>query len=132
MRYLSGSLMAILAAATLASSALPASAVVIRENRGLAPRAGYVNSNGTIAFGTGFTVSHTGTGQYTITYPQSDFTYFPAMGVTAFGLNGGLPIANLNGVSCGNGKCKFMVGLYNSSNGSAMDNGFDFVIIEAK
>lgn len=139
MRFLSTSLIALTAGLSLAASA-PAPAVVLPgsqpqfiqpQGKSQPARAGYINANGSIGFGHGFTAVHTGTGQYKITYSQGDFKYFPAMSVTPFGLNGGLPLANLNGVSCGSGSCIFYVGTY-ATNGTAMDNGFAFVIVEAK
>lgn len=62
-------------------------------NTSLVKLAGRINSDGTIAAGTGFTCSKTATGQYTITF-NSAFSVIPVITVNAF--QGAAEIANGN------------------------------------
>lgn len=134
MKQLSIALALSLCAAAL--SAAPASARVMpgadaRPAKAAPSYAGYVGQNGTIMAGHGFTVQHTGTGTYTITYPSSDFPNWPAMVLSGFGYNGSVPIVVLSALGCNATSCTFDVGTF-SANGTPNDNSFDFVIVQAK
>ena len=93
--------------------------------------AGYVKPDGTIAAGSGFTVSHTGTGTYTVTYPQSDFPGgFPAMVAQGWDINGAIPVVNLFKAVCVSGSCTFEIHIFDLK-GDFSDNGFVFNIVQA-
>jgi hypothetical protein len=94
--------------------------------------AGYVGTNGSIDGGSGYTVDHTGTGSYTITYPSKDFpTAYPVMVLSTWGINGAMPIINLYGTSCNSSTCVFNIYITNNS-GAAQDNAFDFIVLQSK
>ena len=94
--------------------------------------AGYVSANGTVAAGTGFTVTHQSAGNYLVKYPSAKFPAgYPAMTVTGWGINGASPVVNLFYTTCTGGTCTFNVTTANSA-GTAFDNGFLFTIIQAR
>ena len=125
-------LLSMMALGAFAAFSLPASAKVIPDASKTATYAGYVNTNGSIAAGTGFSVTHTGTGTYTVTYPSAKFPGgYPAMTLSGWGINGSNPIVNLIFTSCGSGSCVFDI-VTTSSAGVAQDNGFVFTIVQAK
>jgi hypothetical protein len=92
--------------------------------------AGIVSSTGSIVAGTGYAVSHDGTGEYTIDFPSGTFKTCPALMVTPSGINGHLVIANdFNYVTCGNGaEVRIQVRMYERTDGSLEDNSFHFVM----
>jgi hypothetical protein len=91
---------------------------------------GVVTATGQIVGGSGFTVSHDGTGKYTISVP-SGFKTCPVILVTPAGDNGDEPIANdFNYTTCGNGAVKMQVQIYGRMSGALMDNSFHFLVIE--
>lgn len=94
-------------------------------------KAGIVNTDGSIVSGTGFAVSHDGTGEYTIDIPAGLFKTCPANMVTPGGVNGHAPIADVyDYISCGNGHdVKFQVRIYSRTNGALQDNAFGFVSV---
>ena len=124
-------LLSVLALGAFGSFSLPAVAGVRPDSAKTATYAGYVNPNGTVAAGSGFAVSHTGTGTYSVSYPSTKFPGgYPAMTVTGWGINGAMPIVNLSYTSCGSGSCVFDI-VITSNTGAAQDNGFVFDIVQA-
>lgn len=93
-------------------------------------RAGIVNSTGAIVQGTGFSVSHDGTGEYTLDVPPGKFANCPAITVTGSGINGHAPIADVyNYIMCGNqGEVRAQIRIYARTNGALQDNAFHFVM----
>jgi hypothetical protein len=92
--------------------------------------AGIVNQSGQVVNGSGFSVSHDGTGKYTISIP-SGFKTCPVILVTPAGANGDEPIANdFNYITCGSGSVKMQVEIYGRQSGALMDNSFNFLVIE--
>jgi hypothetical protein len=92
---------------------------------------GIVQADGTILSGTFFTVTHTGTGQYTVTYDSATFGRTPAMSVTAFGTNGNqVVIATVFSERKAHGKVVFSI-LTSSTAGTftPIDSGFQFTIV---
>jgi hypothetical protein len=94
--------------------------------------AGLIAPNGTIDAGSGFTVTHTGTGQYVISYPTSTgFTSFPVITVTPVGYNGHITFAVVAALSGSNGSASFTVNILDSLNKQKfVDNGFAFTLME--
>ena len=84
---------AILTAAMAIASLAPASATIplAKHGKGPAIKAGIVNQQGSIVSGTGYSVSHDGTGQYTLDVPAGFFKNCPALLVTPAGSMGTLP-----------------------------------------
>jgi hypothetical protein len=95
--------------------------------------AGAINSNGSIAVGSGFTVQHTGIGQYVITYPNSTgFTSLPIMTVTPVGVNGHVVTGIISSFGGSNGGAQFTVQLSDKTNKLKLeDNAFCFTLIES-
>jgi hypothetical protein len=61
---------------------------------GVTTVAGFVNGN-VDTYGKGFTVQKMGTGWYRLDFPNSEFTDFPAVAVSAWGLPGFAPTVNV-------------------------------------
>jgi hypothetical protein len=95
-------------------------------------KAGIVNSSGSIVAGTGYSVSHDGTGEYTLDVPAGFFKNCPAVTVTPSGLNGHLAIPDdYNYEACGNnGEVKLQIRLYERASGALQDNAFHFAMID--
>lgn len=112
-------------AAALAVAALPAAASLPSSS------AGAINANGTVAVGTGFTVQHTGIGQYLITYPTTTgFTSLPVMTVTPWGVNGHVVTAIVSSFGGSNGGCQFVIQLSDKTGKLKLeDNAFLFTLI---
>jgi hypothetical protein len=90
---------------------------------------GTVNLSGQIVNGTGFTVTHDGTGKYTLDIP-SGFKGCPVVMVTPAGANGDIPIVNdYNYITCGNGEVKIQIAIFGRSSGNYLDNSFNFLVI---
>jgi hypothetical protein len=117
-----------LLAASLAFAALPASASGLPNYS-----AGAINANGTIAYGTGFTITHQGAGQYLVTFPAgTGFTSLPAMTVTPWGISGHLVTAIVQGVSGANGGASFLINLSDRLNKFQLeDNALMFTLMES-
>lgn len=105
-----------------------AGAVLLADGKGAASFAqfirGVVTSTGTITAGTGFSVSHGGTGIYTVTF-TTNFTTLPA--IVPF------PIDN-SGVSAGMvlvspAVSGFSLFTFNTSTGLGRDEGFSFIAV---
>jgi|HubBroStandDraft_6_1064221.scaffolds.fasta_scaffold425747_3 hypothetical protein len=125
----------ILATTTLASANMILSnGRIVDPDHGKKPaiKAGIVSSTGAIVQGTGFVVSHDGTGEYTIDFPAGTFTNCPAIIATGSGINTHTPVANVfNYVSCGNnGEVKAQLRMYSNSGSGLQDNSFHFVLVE--
>ena len=112
----------------LASASLPAAASTLPFYS-----AGAVNPNGSVAVGSGFTVQHTGIGQYVITYPQSTgFTSLPIMTVTPVGVNGHVVTAIVSSFGGSNGGAQFTIQLSDKTGKLKLeDNAFAFIIMES-
>jgi hypothetical protein len=97
-----------------------------------AMKAGIVNSSGSIVAGTGYSVSHDGTGEYTLDVPAGFFANCPVINVLPAGLNGHLAIPDVyNYITCGNnGEVKMQVRFYERASGALQDNAFHFAMID--
>jgi hypothetical protein len=97
-----------------------------------ATKAGVVGTTGSIVAGTGFSVSHDGTGEYTLDVPAGKFKNCPVVLVTPAGLNGHAPIPDDYDYStCGNnGEVKIQIRIYSRTNGALQDNAFHFAMIQ--
>ena len=87
---------------------------------------GFINANGNVSYGTGFSSQHLGTGSYKIVFPNGTFTKCPIVSLTTAGGNGDVPIANLSSYSCSNGGVTLVVGIVGRTNGNLQDNSFQF------
>jgi hypothetical protein len=105
------------------------------QQMGLQPAAkssasgGIVESNGKIAYGSGFSVSHPATGEYEISY-TGGFKKCPVISVLPAGTQSSEPIANLYGYNCASGGVQFTVLIFGSTTGSPEDSAFHFIAIE--
>jgi hypothetical protein len=91
--------------------------------------AGTVNLSGQVVDGSGFSISHDGTGRYTLDIP-SGFKGCPVVMVTPAGVNGDIPIVNdFNYITCGNGEVKIQIAIFGRSSGTYLDNSFNFLVI---
>jgi hypothetical protein len=127
-------LIALTASIIFATSAFASARVIIAQPDGKknAVKAGIVAGDGSIVSGTNYSVSHDGTGEYTITVPSGTFPGCPAILVTGAGVNGHAPVANVyNYITCGGGgQVKAQIRIY-ANNGSGLeDNSFHFVMNE--
>jgi len=96
-------------------------------------KGGIVASDGSIVTGTGFSVSHDGTGKYTIDVPPGFFTSTcPVILVTPAGYTSEFPIVNdYDYITCGgSGEVKMQVRFWGRKDGAAQDNAFHFFISE--
>jgi hypothetical protein len=92
-------------------------------------QAGTVSLSGQTVVGTGFTVTHDGTGRYTLDIPNG-FKGCPVVMVTPAGMNGDIPIVNdFDYITCGNGEVKIQIAIFGRSSGNYMDNSFNFLVI---
>jgi len=110
----------------LASTALASAAHAPGKHKSLG---GIVASDGSIVLGSGFSVSHDGTGEYTLDVPS--FPDCPVVFVQPAGINGHLPIANdFNYITCNTagGEAKIQIRIYSRTDGSLQDNGFHFLM----
>jgi hypothetical protein len=97
--------------------------------------AGIVNPDGSVAAGSGFSVTRNAAGDYTITIPAGTFNGVvpPAITVTPWGLDGHFPAADIdNEGAAGDGSATIRI-LISSSVGATnnVDNGFEFIAIQA-
>ncbi len=91
--------------------------------------AGIVDSDATILAGSGFTVSKTSTGHYTITFPPGTWSGLPVVTVTPFGVNSEFVVPDITGGSeSSNGSATVNILLTNTlSTESDQNNGFQFI-----
>ena len=110
----------------------PAQNSVQPNHKKPAVKAGIVGSDGTIIAGSNFSVSHDGTGEYTLDVPAGYFKNCPVVMVTPAGVNGHAPIPDDYDYStCGNnGEVKIQIRIYSRTDGSLQDNAFHFVMDE--
>lgn len=142
---LSKSLIVLTASAVLGSTALalarpapparffaPAQTFVQPNHTKTAMKAGIVNSAGSIVAGTGYSVSHDGTGEYTLQVPAGYFKGCPAFIVTPAGINGHVVIPDdWDYITCGNnGEVKMQIRLYERTSGALQDNAFHFIMLD--
>jgi hypothetical protein len=112
-------------AASLAVAALPASASGLPNYS-----SGLIDQNGVVDVGTGFTVQHTGTGTYVITYPSGTFTSFPIVTVTPFGVNGHVVTAIVAAESGSGGGASITITLTDKvGKEKLVDNAFGFTLL---
>jgi hypothetical protein len=118
--------MSAMLASTLLVS-IPASAAELHYTAGL------VNHDGSINSGSGFTVSHDGTGKYTITFAAGVFpTHPPVMTCSPFGRGTGVPLCFVLGETwTGTGPTTFGIRIYNIA-GALQDNGFGFTEVTVR
>jgi hypothetical protein len=125
---------AALTAALVVASLAPASAGIspLRHGKGTAIKAGIVNQQGSIVAGTGYSVSHDGTGKYTLDVPAGFFKSCPALLVTPSGVDGHAPIPDdFDYITCGNGgEVKIQITIYSRTNGALQGNSFHFAMID--
>jgi hypothetical protein len=96
---------------------------------------GAVLANGTVAAGSGFTVTRTGTGTYTITFPAGTWNgrTGPVMTVTGFGINGAVvdPVI-ASEVAGADGSATFNIILSDTLPGETNhDNPFEFIAVQS-
>jgi hypothetical protein len=95
--------------------------------------AGFVYTDGH-QFGTGFSVTKLSAGKYKLTFPTSSFTDFPAIAVSAWGIPGVLPTANVV-YNIFDGPTQTFVSevwLVGADGVTPVDTGFQFVAAQAK
>ena len=96
-------------------------------------KGGIVGADGSIITGTGYSVSHDGTGEYTIDVPGGFFTTgCPVIMVTPAGANGETPIADdFDYITCGagSGEVKMQIRIHGRKTGVLQDNAFHFLIM---
>jgi len=128
--YVLNKLIAAVSATLVFASLAPGSALA--AHRTPVAKAGAVGSGGQVAAGSGYSVSHDGTGAYTIEVPAGFFHGCPAVMVTPAGGNGDVPIANdYNYITCGNhGAVKIQIRIVGRSTGNLQDNAFHFVMVD--
>jgi hypothetical protein len=131
-------LIALTASLIFATSALASARFVQFDGRFAQPdskkhavKAGIVAGDGSIVSGTGYSVSHDGTGEYTVDIPSGTFPGCPAINVTGAGINGHAPIADVyNYITCGSGEVKAQIRIYSNNGSGLQDNSFHFVMNE--
>jgi hypothetical protein len=118
--------LAVLAASLVLASSAFASASVVP---GKGSKGGVVAADGSIVLGTGFSVSHDGTGEYTLDVPS--FPDCPVVLITPAGINGHVPIADdYNYITCNTsgGEVKIQIRIYSRNDGALQDNSFHFLM----
>jgi hypothetical protein len=115
--------LALIATLMLAGSGL-ASAASFQPDAKAKAFGGFINANGTISYGTGYSSTRLGTGSYKIVFPSGTFKTCPIISLTTAGGNGDVPIANLSSYSCSNGGATLVVGIVGRTNGNLQDNSF--------
>ena len=123
--------MRLLALTTLASTLMLS---VTASAAGLNYTAGLINHDGSINAGSGFTVSHDGTGKYTITFAAGVFpTHAPAMTCSPFGRGPGVPLCFVYSElwQGDSGPTTFGIRIYNIA-GNLQDNGFGFTEVTTR
>jgi len=123
--------MLVIASSALASAFEPQTRFEPNHKKS-AIKAGIVASDGSVAGGTGFSVSHDGTGEYTLQVPAGYFKDCPVVMVTPSGVNGHAPIPDdYNYMACGNnGQVKIQIRIYSRTDGALQDNSFHFAMIQ--
>ena len=117
--------LALLAALMLAGSGM-ASAASFQPDAKAKAFCGFINTNGTISYGTGYSSTHPGTGSYKIVFPSGTFKTCPVISLTTAGGKCDVPIANLSSYTCSNGGATLVVGIVGRMNGNLQDNSFQF------
>jgi len=95
-------------------------------------KGGIVAADGSIVTGSGFSVSHNGTGEYTLDVPGGFFTGCPVILVTPAGIASHAPIPDdFNYITCGagSGEVKMQIRIYSRTDGSLEDNAFHFLMM---
>lgn len=95
-------------------------------------KGGIVAGDGSIVTGSGFSVSHDGTGEYTIDVPAGFFgTTCPVIFVTPAGIESHAPIPDdYNYITCGGaGEVKMQIRIYSRTDGALEDNAFHFLMM---
>ena len=92
---------------------------------------GIIAGDGSIVEGSGFSVSHDGTGEYTIDVPSGYFTDCPLV----FAIGAGVPthaavMNDFNYINCGSGEVKIQLRAYSNSGSGAEDSAFHFMMID--
>jgi hypothetical protein len=95
-------------------------------------KGGIVSATGSIVGGTGYSVSHDGTGEYTIDVPAGFFgSTCPVILVTPAGVASHAPIPDdFNYITCGGaGEVKMQIRIYSRTDGALEDNAFHFLMM---
>jgi hypothetical protein len=94
-------------------------------------KGGTVAADGSIGLGTGYSVSHDGTGEYTIDVPAGYFKECPLILATPAGFTSEFPIINdYNYITCGgSGEVKMQIRIWGRKTGALQDNAFHFLMI---
>ncbi len=107
----------------------PAQNSVQPNHKKPAVKAGIVGSDGTIIAGSDVSVSHDGTGEYTLDVPAGYFKNCPVVMVTPVGVNGHADDYDYS--TCGNnGEVKIQIRICSRTDGSLQDNAFHLVMDE--
>jgi hypothetical protein len=93
---------------------------------------GWVNRDGAIVVGTGFSVTHDATGEYTITYPAGSFKKPPVFSCIPAGINGSLAVCDLFTYVGNSGGIAVQFRLFTRSSGAAQDNDFQFTEVTTR
>jgi hypothetical protein len=117
----------LVAAALLSSLTLAVPLTAVAKTVG-----GIIAQDGSIVIGTGYSVSHDGTGEYTVTYPSGTFTHTPALTCNPSGIDSHLPICNIYSYTANNGGIKVQFRIYARPDGSLEDNSFHFLAATVK
>jgi hypothetical protein len=96
------------------------------------PKGGIVGADGSIVAGTGYSVSHDNTGQYTLDVPAGYFKDCPVVLATPAGYTSEFPIINdYDYITCGDlGEVKIQIRVWGRKTGAAQDNAFHFLMSE--
>jgi len=96
-------------------------------------KGGIVAGDGSIVLGSGYSVSHDATGEYTVDVPGGFFTSgCPVILVTPAGQNGQTPIMDdFNYITCGagSGEVKMQIRIRGRQDGALQDNAFHFLMM---
>jgi hypothetical protein len=125
----------IMASPAFASTLYPGKALqnLVPPGKNNKHKGGIVAADGSIVAGTGFSVSHDGTGKYTIDVPAGFFnSTCPVVLVAPAGYTSEFPIMDdYDYITCGGaGEVKMQIRIWGRKDGAAQDNAFHFFMSE--
>jgi hypothetical protein len=122
---------AVLAASLVLASSAIAAPSVPGHHKGAKSKGGIVASDGSIVEGTGFSVSHDGTGEYTLDVPGGYFKDCPVVLSSGAGVPTHAPVTNnYDYITCGSGEVKIQIRIYSNSGSGPEDSAFHFLMID--